>query len=62
MADEKVIWQMLARYGIKDIKELAEAMRRLEPIDLEFATKVGVYDDSGSEKSRRRRSGKEADG
>lgn len=62
MADEKVIWQMLARYGIKDIKELAEAIRRLEPIDLGFATKVGVYDDSGSEKPRRRRSRKEADG
>ena len=42
MADEKVIWQMLARYGIKDIKELAEAIRRLEPIDLGFATKGGV--------------------
>lgn len=62
MADEKVIWQMLARYGIKDIKELAEAIRRLEPIDLGFATKGGVYDDSESTKHRRERSGEKTDG
>lgn len=62
MADEKVIWQMLARYGIKDIKELAEAIRRLEPIDLGFATNGGVYDDSESTKHRRGRSGEKTDG
>ena len=62
MADEKMLLQMLTRYGISDLKELTEAVRRLEPIDLCFATNGGAHDDSRGEESRRSRCRKKADG